>query len=311
MTIKAEAVLFIKLGSKGDYERECIEKEGTIKLDYKQIPHELCLSNNWDKVSEFVAMEYNTNKASTTSHRNQIKKFYTEPKTTMWITFYDCKLWYCFAEEEVLLDESSRTKSRKTVGGWRSVDSQNNSLFIQALSGKLTKVQGFRGTICDVKEKEYLLNKINNTQHPDVKNVETNLVSLKLSLEKIIQLLSPQDFEVFVDLIFRSSGWSRVGSAGNTIKTLDIELLAPVTGERAIVQVKSQSNLSLYKEYEERLNIEGYDRAFYVTHTPDKKLSDHINSMDKNNSIQVWDAEKLADLSVNAGLIEWLVSTVG
>ena len=33
--------------------------------------------------------------------------------------------------------------------------------------------------------------------------------------------------------------------------------------------------------------------------------------MDKNNSIQVWDAEKLADLSVNAGLIEWLVSTVG
>jgi len=39
------------------------------------------------------------------------------------------------------------------------------------LSGRLTKVRGFRGTICDIKEKEYLLNKINNLQsiahHPN------------------------------------------------------------------------------------------------------------------------------------------------
>ncbi|WP_349197398.1 hypothetical protein [Pseudoalteromonas piscicida] len=60
--------------------------------------------------------------------------------------------------------------------------------------------------------------------------------------------------------------------------------------------MKSQSNLSLYQEYEKRLNIEGYDRAFYVTGTPDRKLKEHINAMDKNNSIQVWNVEKLADL---------------
>ncbi|WP_320151070.1 restriction endonuclease [uncultured Tolumonas sp.] len=303
-------VLFIKLGEKGLFETDCIENEQTIKLSYKEISHELCINDKWDEVEELIKEKYKTNQAATTSHRNQIKKFYTEPASTMWITFYDGKLWYCFAKPEISYDTNSRTKSRKTINGWSSVDSKNNTLFIQALSGKLTKVQGFRGAICDVSEKDYLINKINNTQSPAVEKVENNLAALKNSIETLIKNLSPQDFEVFVDLIFRNSGWSRVGLLGKTIKTIDIELIAPVTGERAIVQVKSQSDLKLFQEYKERLDIPEYDHIFYVTHSPNKQLQKYIEST-LDDKIKIWDAKKLANFCINSGLIDWLISTTG
>jgi len=317
MPVSAENVLFIKLGFGGCFEKECID-EGKIKLAYEEVPHHFCLENEWEQVSATIAEVYGTNKGATTSHRNQVKRFYTEPDTTMWITFHDCKLYYCHADSEVIFDEVTRTKTRQTLNGWKCVDSQDKTLFTQSLSGKLTKVQGFRGTICEVYEKEYLLNKINNTQHPVIKAVEDNLSDLKSSLVNLIKELSPQDFEIFVDLIFRSAGWSRVGSSGSTIKTLDIELVAPVTNERAIVQVKSESSFGLFEEYKERLKIPEYGKAFYVTHTPDQKLQEHIAHQnnaeiesEEAEQIQVWDENKLAELSINAGLIEWLLSTVG
>ena len=306
--INADKILFIKLGEKGCYEKDCIMKDNTIKLGYREISNELCMANDWEQVSEQISSQYRTKKGPTTSHKNQIKKFYTEPKTTMWITFFEAKLWYCFADEEIIFDEVSKTKSRKTVDGWHCKDNLESTLFIQELSGKLSKVQAFRGTICNVTEKSYLLNKINNIQSPLIENVNSSLALLKTSIQKLIQELSPQDFEVFVDLIFRSSGWSRVGVLGNTIKTLDIELLAPVTGERALVQIKSQSDIKTYNEYEEKLNIVEYDKLFFVTHTPCFQLKRKINDTNKKSRVQIWNVEKLADLSINAGLITWLIN---
>lgn len=308
-------ILFIKLGEKGAFESECIEEKGIIKLGYREIPHELCENNKWDDVDLIVENKYNTNKGATTNHRNQIKKFYTEPQSTMWITFFNGKLWYCHACPEVIYDVKEKTKSRKTVDGWHSIDSNNKPLFIQGLSGKLTKVQGFRGTICDVLEKNYLINKINNTQNQMIQNVENNLFDLKVSVAHLIKNLSLQDFEIFVDLIFRNAGWSRVGFLGKTIKTIDIELLAPVTGERAIVQVKSQSDLKLFHDYRERLlSHSDYHRYFFVTHSPTKQLEEYMASNaegDVVGDINIWDAKKLAELSINGVLIDWLMTTVG
>ena len=306
--LNADKILFIKLGGGGRDEEDCIMKENTIKLGYREISHKLCMANDWEQVSVEIASKLKTGKGPTTSHKNQIKKFYTEPRTTMWITFFDCKLWYCFAEEKIVYDEFSKTKSRKTVDGWHCTDSLNTTLFIQELSGKLTKTQAFRGVICNVKEKSYLLNKINNIQSPLIENVNTNLALLKTSIKKLIQELSPQDFEIFVDLIFRSSGWSRIGALGNVIKTLDIELLAPVTGERAAVQIKSQSDIKTYEDYEKKLNIVQYDKLFFVTHSPCEQLKIKIKDTNKKSRVQIWNAEKLADLSINAGLITWLIN---
>lgn len=300
-------IQFIKLGEKGSFEKECIEFRGVLKLGYDDIDHTLCTSGDWDAVEEQISNLYKTWQSATTSHKNQIRKFYEEPSSTMWITFYNGKLWHCYAEKQVLHNPDG-TKERRTISGWSDCDSQGNSLFIQYLSGRLTKVQGFRGTICDVKEKDYLLHKINNSQSQELIAVENDLKNLRMNLEKLIRKLNHKDFEVFIDLIFRSASWSRIGALGKTTKTIDIELLAPVTNERAIVQVKSQSNLATFMEYKIRLqNMGAYDKIFYVTHTPSKDLQNYIDS-DSEQVIQIWDARKLSELSIDAGLIEWIVN---
>ncbi len=170
-------------------------------------------------------------------------------------------------------------------------------------------MQGFRGTICDVKEKEYLLHKINNTQSVELETVELNLSSLKTSLEKLIKRLNPKDFEVFVDLIFRSSGWSRIGTLGKTTKDIDIELLTPITNERAVVQIKSQSNLKTFKEYKNRLAgfVQDYEKIFFVTHSPSKDLADYIEK-NQDEEIIFYDSRRISELCINAGLIEWLIN---
>lgn len=301
-------ILFIKLGNSGAYERESIEQNSSIKLGYIEIDYDKCKTGLWDEVAQEIQERYKTGKSATTSHRNQIRKFFEEPDSTMWVTFYKSKLWYCYAHPEIILNADG-TKERKTLNGWKDVDINNNTLFIQNLSGRLTKVQGFRGTICDLKEKEYLLRKINNSQSIEHQKVEENLSSLKQSLSPLIKKLNPLDFENFVDLLFRSAGWSRIGTIGKTIKNIDIELISPITNERAIVQIKSQSNLSTYKDYVERLEgfEDNYEKIFFVTHTPSPDLQNHIKNSPEEDFI-FYDASKLSELSINAGLIEWLIN---
>ena len=299
-------IQFIKLGERGSFEKECVEARGILKLGYNEIDHSLCAKGDWGAVEEQIGRLYKTCPSATSNHRNQIRKFYEEPQTTMWVTFFNGKLWYCYAGERVTLNLDG-TKERSTLSGWNDCDSQGNSLFIQYLSGRLTKVQGFRGTICDVKEKDYLLHKLNNSQSTELVAVERDLRSLRSSLEALIKKLNHKDFEVFIDLIFRSAAWSRVGALGKTIKTIDIELLAPVTNERAIVQVKSESNLSTFNDYKARLqNMGDYDKIFFVTHSPSRDLQLYIDSGSEED-VQIWDSRKLSELSINAGLIEWIV----
>jgi hypothetical protein len=53
----------------------------------------------------------------------------------------------------------------------------------------------------------------------------------------IIKELHPKDLEIFTDLVFRQSGWQRVGVSGGTEKDIDLDLISPVTGERIAVQI--------------------------------------------------------------------------
>lgn len=299
-------ILFIKLGGKGDYEKESIEIKKSIKLGYNKIDHQLCMNGDWDGVFEDISEKYNTVKHATTSHRNQIRKFYEEPETTMWITFYDGKLWYCYAEKKITRNNDG-TKERKTIDGWKSADVNGKILFTQGLSGRLTKVQGFRGTICDVREKEYLRNKINGRQSEEQVAIEESLTVLRKNIIQIIHKLNWKDFEILVDLIFRSAGWSRIGIAGKEVKTIDLELIAPVTNERAIVQIKSQSSLALFNEYKEKfLSMDEYDKYFFVVHSPSDDLRKYIDSNEEKEVI-IYEYTKLSDFCINGGLIGWLL----
>lgn len=118
-----------------------------------------------------------------------------------------------------------------------------------SLSGKLLAVEGFRGTICSVQGIDYLLNKINGTFDPHVIEAQNAFENIQTALIPLIGRLHYTDLETLTDLIFRHSGWQRVGVSGGIERDIDLDLLSPVTGERIAVQVKSRLNAATWYDY--------------------------------------------------------------
>lgn len=301
--IKAHKVLFIKLGQGGEYENDCIEKHNTLRLGYKGVDHQICINQQWDKVHDYFTTQENSKTFVATSHTNQIKQFYEEDEHTLWITFYANKLWWCFSKPEINLHKD-KTKTRPVIGAWSDKDIQGNVLLGGNISGKLLKTQGFRGTICKVPAEKYALAKINCEQIKEVVEVEQAMFNLKTKLTFLIQNLQWKDFENLVDLIFRQAGWQRAGDKGKTQKTLDLELFAPVTGERAIVQIKAQSDLTQFLGYQDQFaKMNDYDMFFYVVHTPKNNLTAYQN----DTETKLYLVDKIAELTISAGLVEWVI----
>ena len=301
--IQANKVLFIKLGQGGKFERECIESNQTLRLGYREVDHKLCITGQWDKVHDYFITEENSKTFVATSHSNQIKQFYEEDEKTLWITFYANKLWWCFSKPEITL-LADKTKTRPVIGKWSDKDINGNTLLAGNISGKLLKTQGFRGTICRVPEEKYALAKINCEQMKEVVEVEQAMFSLKNKLTFLIQKLLWKDLETLVDVILRQAGWQRGGDTGKSQKRLDLELFAPVTGERAIVQIKAQSDLQQFLSYQEQFaTMNDYDKFFYVVHTAKNNLTTYENETET----KLYLVDKVAELTISAGLVEWVI----
>jgi hypothetical protein len=119
----------------------------------------------------------------------------------------------------------------------------------------------------------------------------------------LLRMLTWQDFELLVDLVFSNSGWRRVGQLGKTQKTIDFELLLPTTGERAFVQVKSAASKVELTDYLTRLKeTTFFDKMFFVWHTGEVG---EIPEADKVNVFLIGPV-LLARMVFEAGLTSWL-----
>src|SRR3990167_7875989 len=212
MSISAETVLYIKLGEGGKWEQECIEQHHILHLGYNEVPHELCTESSWNRVRDFF-VERGSDVGAATRHANQIRLFYESEDDVLWITFFRRRLWWCFSGRQVShLDDGSKT--RPVLHNWNCNDLQGTTLDMSRLSGKLLSLQGFQGTICAVREKEYLLRKINAEIPPEIENAQVARDRLALAIEPLVRNLQWRDFEILVDLIFRQAGWKRVSELG-------------------------------------------------------------------------------------------------
>jgi hypothetical protein len=213
-------------------------------------------------------------------------------------------MWWCFAEEKVRRLRDG-TKIRRVIGKWHDTDIKGERLSLDSLSGKLTQMRGFRGTICRVKERQYAIDRINGKRSDEVRRANTAKYALENCLVPLIQNLTWGDFEILVDLVFVQAGWRRVGVRGKTEKSWDLDLVAPVTGERAVVQIKSRSNSNEVRDYIDELKrTKTHNRLFFVAHSFDGKMS-HPKS---SNSVKVIGPNELAKLVVSAGLADWLIT---
>jgi hypothetical protein len=303
--ISVDRVRYIKLGQEGTWEKECLEK-GIIRYGYDSASAErfsLCEAADWwGLTSSFV--KQGKSKGTATNFTNQTRFFFEDDGSTLWITFVGERLYWGF------LDPSPSQRHddgdgvwRRVVNGWQFKDINGEALTKDRLSGALTKLASYRGTSCDVDVAEYVVRRINGRKLVQVERALAVLDDLQSSVLDLLRLLGPRDFELLVDLVFSASGWRRLGDIGKTQKTIDIDITLPSTGERAFVQVKSDTNQQELEDYVEKITELGpYDRMFFVYHTGEANTDDE--------RVTVISPEKLSELVIDTGLVNWLIRKV-
>jgi hypothetical protein len=303
--ITPQRVRYIKLGTGGCWEKEC-RKKGIVRFGFGSCSAErfpLCQSGRWDELTRSFMAEGKTNGVAT-RFTNETRLFFEDDGTTLWITFMGETLYWGFLEPGTPeRHDDGDGVWRRVRGGWRSTDLLGEKLTKDRLSGALTQIAAYRGTSCGVREAKYAVRRINGEKTPEVERALDAMKRLKASILDLIRQLGARDFEILVDLVFSTSGWRRQGPVGKTQKTLDLDLVLPTTGERAIVQVKASTTSGELADYAAKLDELGpYSRMFYVHHSGTASTDD--------DRVFVIGPDKLPELVLDAGLASWLIRKV-
>jgi hypothetical protein len=302
--VQPTRVRYIKLGEGGRWEGECFEK-GIVRFGFGSAESEryrLCVERRWADVKQLFLAQGLT-KGTATRFANEMRLFFEDDGSTLWITFIGEKLCWGFLSADPAGPHIDGEGVHRIVsGGWRWHDVNGEPLTKDRLSGSLTKLAAYRGTSCDVDVEAYVRQRINGIKSPQVERAVAAREEMKVSVLGLMKLLRPLDFELLVDLVFTTSGWRRLGDVGKTQKTIDLALVLPSTGERAFVQVKSRATPAELKEYIAQFEATPYDRMFYVFHSGDVETG--------NERVTLIGPERMAAMVVEAGLVSWLIDKV-
>ena len=303
--IKPDNVRYIKLGEGGRWEKECVNN-GIMRFGFgsaNKTRFPLCEKGKWDELTKsFLAEGRNVGVA--TRFTNETRIFFEADRRTLWVTFVGERLYWGFlTDARATRHRDGDGVFREVVNGWRWRDLKGNPLTKERLHGALTSLASYQGTSCRVEIEDYVIRKINGQTIPAVERaLNAQQVSRAVTIE-LMRQLGPRDFEVLADLVFRASGWRRLGSLGNTQKMLDFDIELPSTNERAFVQVKSKTTSNELGKYIALFQQQDhFDRMFYVYHTGDVET-------DADN-VTLIGPEKFAQMVVDAGLMNWLIRKV-
>ncbi|WP_028772699.1 leucyl-tRNA synthetase [Shewanella waksmanii] len=297
-------IRFIKLGEGGEWEASCIE-DGTLRLGYTSPFHLESLNGQWGIVRDHWLKVRGGKERVASNDINQIRSFYEASENDIWITFYQRKMYWCKAYSQVEEHSDDLSRVRKVIGNWSCLDANGKELTIDNLDGRVSKVQGYRGTICTVAMQEYLHRKIIGLPNPEVQRAEHRVDELLHSIEQLIKGLWWYDFELLIDLVFTKSGWHRYSVLGKTEKDIDLDLFSPTTTRRAFAQVKSSTSKTELECYLRKFeNYENYDEFFFIYHTSSDDL-ETLSFAEKH--IHVLGGKSLARLVLTTGLVQWLI----
>ncbi|MFX0195852.1 MAG: hypothetical protein ACFFCW_07005 [Candidatus Hodarchaeota archaeon] len=302
--INFDKAFYIKLGRYGKWEDSSIS-ESKLRIGWGQQDLEDINQGRWEVIREQLSRE-SSDKGAVTRDLNALRLICESTSQDVWITFYASRLWWCRVGSATILEDKI-SKYRKVRGSWSDCDIHGNILFINRIPGGLSKIQGFRGTACRVKELETLRRLLNDEQSPEYRNIEQSRRTLIQSVRLGIKKLHWKDFETFVDLLYRESGWRRVSMLGETMKYADLELEDPITRDQYQVQIKSRATLADFKSYSKQFRGQGYRKLYFVVHSPDQKLA---RFQGHSPDIELVLPDRLSEMAVNLGLVDWLMNRI-
>lgn len=303
--INPKSVRYVKLGEGGEWEAECIKK-GILRIGFhtgRGDVAELCRNKDWKSIKLMWQEKEGKSPSVATRFANEVKYFVEDAGDTLWITFVQDRLYWCFLEPGMFSVYGNDIDSyRTTSGGWRCEDIDGHELTKPKLSGVITAIAARRGTssaiIDDVRDR--IIGRINAKKDDRVETALSARVALEDALIPLIKKLRPPEFEDLVGIIFSSSGWRRLGRVGGTQKTVDIELMLPSTQEHAFVQVKSSTTQKEFERYISSMDQMSVNKMFFVYHTGKIKACN-------DESVILIDGRQVAKMSIDAGLADWVI----
>ena len=295
---------YVKLGRNGVWESSSLEND-IIRIGWVLQTLADINGGNWEKIQRELEEEI-PHKGTATRDCRALRMFCESTSDDVWITFHGSHLWWTRVGDPVI-HEDEISKYRK-VEKWRCQDVAGASLLATYIPGRISKLQGFRGTICKVKEVDELTRLINGEQSPEFIALSNAINQLCSNVETALGRLHWKDFETLVDLVFRATGWRRISVIGETMKFSDIELEDPINDEIYQVQVKSAASFRDFHYYAQNFDTSKYRKLFFVVHTPDKKLSE--TQPNYENQVQLVLPKRLSQMIVDLGLVNWLMNKV-
>lgn len=302
--ISFQQAFYIKLGESGTWEKSSIG-ESKLRIGWPQQNLSDINSGNWQKIKEELSGE-SANKGVVTRDLNALRLICESTPEDVWITFYRSRMWWCRPGSSAI-GEDDISKFRQAEGQWSDTDINGNRLLISWLPGDLSKIQGFRGTACRVREIDTLTRILNDKPSPECREIERSRESLVRAVEKGLRKLHWKDFETFVDLLFRASGWRRLSMLGETMKFVDLELEDPITGDRYQVQVKSSATQQEFQRYSDEFEGQEFRKLYFVVHSPDKQL---LAAESQRQDVELILPAKLSQMAVDLGLVGWLMHRI-
>lgn len=208
MTIIATRALYIKLGEGNRWAHLAFDSN-TLRFGFAHFSHQQALAAVEAKNFKAVKDLYESDgvaPGTATRYSNEVREFYTASIDVLWITFAEGRMWWCFADTEVIPNlagdnEETGARYRKTTDKWTDVDITGQKLWTNSLRGSLTTTAGYRGTICRVKEFDYLLRRLNGEETTTTTAVRAARLSLIKALTPLIRGLHWKDFELLVELV--------------------------------------------------------------------------------------------------------------
>jgi hypothetical protein len=293
---------YIKLGAGGEWEPDSIAT-GKLRFGWRGCSVADMNARNWPIIQQQIRAEFHGRRhGAATTDFNALKRIVESSPDDVWITFHQAKLWWTTLSPNPI-EEDGVSRFRWTAMPWSDQDANGRLLVVNDLPGKISTIQGFRGTVCRVKYPEVLQRTLNGAPGPLAVAIDAQRTALVQCVMQAITDLHWKDFEILVDLVFRAAGWSRVSVLGQQARDYDLELREPITRDRYVVQVKSEAGLADLERTIQGFSRDDFRSVFFVVHSPHADL---LNVPDIPPHVDVVLPERLAELAVDAGLAGWI-----
>lgn len=299
-----ERAFYIKLGAGGRWAESSI-KDGLLRFGWGGIPLSEIHAGDWTAIRSRLAAEHH-HKGTITADTERLRDLATSTSADVWITFHDSHLWWCRLADGPV-EEDPVSKFRRVLQSWTNQDVTKRPLLANQIPGRIAQLQGFRGTVCSVREVEALSRLLRGETSDQYQQLEARRASLAEAVAGALRQLHWKDFETLVDLLFRQAGWRRRSVLGETMKYLDLELEEPITRDAYQVQVKSRADKADLDFYAAQFSGRGFRKLYFVVHSPTKALE---TAESPNEDVELILPARLGELVVDHGLVSWLLDRI-